>query len=99
MNAPLLEFINAKKKRIDIADLIDFYSSGAAKKNFANVRTKFADGGQIPILSNSIDVFDNRLIQSFEDYSNRPIYVTVTDIENKMEDVRYVRTLAGVEQN
>lgn len=98
-NVDLLEFINSKKKRIDVSDLIDFYSSGNIKRNISGIKTKFEDGGYIPSLPNSIDVFDNRLIQSFEAYSNRPIYVTVTDIENRMEQVKYVRTLAGVGQN
>lgn len=31
-----------------------------------------------------------------QELSNRPIYVAVTDIENKMEDVRQVRALAGI---
>lgn len=95
-NIDLLEFINSKKKKVDVSDLIDFYSSGNIKRNISGIRTKFEDGGFVPTLPNSIDVFDNRLIQSFEAYSNRPIYVTVTDIENRMEQVKYVRTLAGL---
>ena len=98
-NIDLLEFINSKKKKVDVSDLIDFYSSGNIKRNISGIKTKFEDGGYVPTLPNSIDVFDDRLIQSFEAYSNRPIYVTVTDIENRMEQVRYVRTLAGVGQN
>ena len=95
-NIDLLEFINSKKKKVDVSDLIDFYSSGSIRKNISSVRTKFEDGGYVPTLPNTIDVFDNRLIESFEAYSNRPIYVTVTDIENRMEQVKYVRTLAGL---
>lgn len=95
-NIDLLEFINSKKSKVDVSDLIEFYSSGTVKKNISGIKTKFEDGGYIPTLPNSIDAFDDRLIQSFENYSNRPIYVTVTDIENRMEQVRYVRTLAGL---
>ena len=97
-NIDLLEFINSKKKKVDVSDLIDFYSSGNVKKNISGIRTKFEDGGYVQPLPN-IDVFDDDLRQSFERYSNRPIYVTVTDIENRMEQVKYVRTLAGVGQN
>ena len=93
-NAPLLEFINSRKKRVDISDLIDFYSSGKVKKNINSIKTKFEDGGYIPLPSN-LDIKD-QLQNIVVNQDNRPIYVTVTDIENKMEDVRYVRTLAGL---
>ena len=95
-NIDLLEFINSKKKKVDVSDLIDFYSSGNIKKNISGIRTKFEDGGFVPTLPNSIDVFDNRLIQSFEAYSNRPVVVSVVDINNKQADVKRVQTLAGL---
>lgn len=95
-NIDLLEFINSKKKKVDVSDLIDFYSSGNIKRNISGIKTKFEDGGYVPSLPNSIDVFDNRLIQSFEAYSNRPVVVSVVDINNKQEDVKRVQTLAGL---
>lgn len=95
MNAPLLEFINSKKKRIDVADLMEFYSSGSVKKNIAKVRTKFEDGGYVPTLPNSIDVRD-QLQNIIINQDNRPIYVSVVDINNKQEQVRQVQTLAGL---
>lgn len=92
-NAPLLEFINSRKKKVDISDLIEFYSSGAVKKNLNIIKAKFEDGGYIPPVNPDIkDQLQNIVVNQ----DNRPIYVTVTDIENKMEDVRYVRTLAGL---
>ena len=95
-NIDLLEFINSKKKKVDVSDLIDFYSSGNIKRNISGIKTKFEDGGYVPSLPNSIDVFDNRLIQSFEAYSNRPVVVSVVDINNKQADVKRVQTLAGL---
>lgn len=95
-NIDLLEFINSKKKKVDVSDLIDFYSSGNIKRNISGIKTKFEDGGYIPSLPNSIDVFDDRLIQSFEAYSNRPVVVSVVDINNKQADVKRVQTLAGL---
>ena len=95
MNAPLLEFINSKKKRIDISDMIDFYSSGSVKKNIANVRTKFEDGGYMPTIPNALDVRD-QLQNIIINQDNRPIYVSVVDINNKQEEVRKVQTLAGL---
>lgn len=96
-NVELLEFINSKKKRVNIDDMIDFYSSGTVRKNIQTVRTKFADGGIIPTLRTDIDIND-RLIQTMEDYSNRPVYVAVTEIENAQANVRNVRVLSGLEE-
>ena len=96
-NVDLLEYINSKKKKVDINDLIDFYSSGKIKKNITSMspRTKFADGGVVPTLTNDYQ-FDDRLLSAFEDYSNRPVYVSVVDINNKQDDVRRVQALAGI---
>ena len=99
-NVDLLDYINSKKKRIDLSDMIEFYG-GDVKKNVKSISPKrvFADGGvlNIPTISNDIDIND-RLITAMEAYAERPYYVAVTDIEDKMNQVKYVRTLAGVEQ-
>lgn len=95
MNAPLLEFINSKKKKIDASDLLEFYSSGSVKRNIAKVKTKFEDGGYVPTLPNSIDVRD-QLQNIIINQDNRPIYVSVVDINNKQEQVRQVQALAGL---
>lgn len=95
MNAPLLEFINSKKKKIDVSDLMEFYSSGSVKRSIAKVKTKFEDGGYLPTLPNALDVRD-QLQNVIINQDNRPIYVSVVDINNKQEDVRRVQTLAGL---
>ncbi len=95
MNAPLLEFINSKKKKIDASDLIEFYSSGSVRKNISNVRTKFEDGGYMPTLPNTIDIKD-QLQNVIINQDNRPIYCSVVDINNKQEQVRRVQVLAGL---
>ena len=95
MNAPLLEFINSKKKKIDASDLIEFYSSGSVKRNLSNVKTKFEDGGYIPQLPNSLDIRD-QLQNVIINQDNRPIYCSVVDINNKQEQVRRVQVLAGL---
>lgn len=95
-NVELLEYINSKKKRINIDDMLEFYSNGqGAKRAITTVRTKFADGGVIPTLRSDLDIND-RLIQSFEDYSNRPVQVAVVDIIDKTQQVREVQTMAGL---
>lgn len=98
-NVDLLEYINSKKKRINLDDLIEFYGgSSPVKKNIQTVRTKFADGGVVPTLRNDINLSD-RLLTAFEDYSNRPQVVSVVEIVDKMQKVREVQTMAGLETN
>ena len=97
-NLGLLEFINEKKRKINLNDIIDFYG-GDVKKNIKSISPKrvFADGGvlNIPTISNDIDIND-RLISAMEAYAERPYYVAVTDIEDKMSQMNQVRTLAGL---
>lgn len=97
-NVDLLEFVNSKHRKLNIDDFIDFYSSGKAKKNIISMspRTKFADGGVVPTLDNTYS-FDDRLLESFEKYSNRPVQVSVVDINNKQDDVKRVQALAGLD--
>lgn len=93
-NIDLLDYINSKKKKIDINDLMDFYSS-TPRKTIRAVRSKFEDGGYLPTIPNALDVRD-QLQNVIVNQDNRPIYVSVVDINNKQEDVRRVQTLAGL---
>lgn len=96
-NVDLLEYINSKKKRINLDDLIEFYGVGSpVKKNIQTVRTKFADGGMIPTLRNDINLSD-RMLTAFEDYSNRPVQVAVVDIIDRTQAVNDVRVMAGLD--
>lgn len=98
-NVDLLEYINTKRRKINLEDLIDFYGGNSqVKKSITTVRTKFADGGTIPTLRNDINLSD-RLLTAFEDYSNRPQVVSVVEIVDKMQTVREVQTMAGLETN
>ena len=95
-NVDLLEYINSKKKRINLDDLIEFYGgSSPVKKNIQTVRTKFAGGGVVPTLRNDISIND-RLLTAFEDYSNRPTVVSVVDIIDRTQQVNDVRVMAGL---
>lgn len=93
-NLELLQFINKKKRKIDLSDMIDFYSS-KTKKNVTGVKNMFADGGQLPTLRNDISI-NNRFIDTMEKYSERAVQVEVVDIINKADNVRKVQTLAGL---
>lgn len=93
-NIDLLEYINSKKKRVDINDLIEFYGT-TPRKTIRAIRTKFEDGGYLPTLPNSLDIRE-QLQNVVVNQDNRPIYVSVVDINNKQEDVRRVQALAGL---
>ena len=97
-NVDLLEFINSKRKRINIDDLIEFYGGNSPiKKNIQTVRTKFADGGVVPTLRNDIELND-RLVTAMEDYSNRPVQVAVVDIMDRTQQVNEVKVMAGLSE-
>lgn len=95
-NVDLLEYINSKRKKVDISDLLEFYNSGRPSKNISSIRTKFADGGVIPVLRSDIDIND-RMLTAFEEYSNRPSYVQVVDIIDRTERLNEVKVISGLE--
>lgn len=95
-NVDLLSYINSKKKKIDVSDLLEFYGGKGVKKSVTSVsHFKYENGGLIPTLSNEYSL-DDRLISAFEQYSERPVYVSVVDINNKQADVKRVQALAGL---
>lgn len=96
-NVDLLEYINTKKRKVNLEDLIQFYGGNSqVKKTIQGVRTKFADGGVVPTLSNDINLSD-RMLTAFEDYSNRPVQVAVVDIINRADNINSVKVMAGLD--
>ena len=97
-NIEILDYINKSERKLDLDDFIEFYSSGKVKKNITQIspKSRFADGGTIPTL-NSDYSFDDRLLNAFEDYSNRPVYVSVQDINSRQKAVKNVQVLAGLD--
>ena len=95
-NIDLLEYINKSERKLDLSDFIDFYSGDKPKKAIRSVRNKFEDGGYMPALPNALDVRD-QLQNVIVNQDNRPIVVSVVDINSKQEEVRRVQTLAGLE--
>ena len=97
-NVDLLDFINSKKRRINLDDMIDFYSD-KPRKSISNISKRyFADGGYIPTLRNDIDIND-RVVTMMEQYASKPTVVQVVDILNKAESVRNTQVLAGLTPN
>lgn len=95
-NVDLLDYINSKRKKIDLDDIIDFYGrKSKVGKTVRSVKAKYADGGYLPALRNDIDVSD-RVVTAMESYANKPTYVQVVDIINKADNVRKVQVMAGL---
>lgn len=95
-NVDVLTFINSKKRKLDLNDFVDFYTSGSNVK-MSVPKFKYADGGTLPNGNNAPEI-DLRQITSVAQTDNRPIYVSVTEIENVQNKVRNVRAIAGMEQ-
>lgn len=96
-NIDLLEYVNSQKRKVDINDLIDFYSSGKPKKVVQSIRGRFAEGGNLPTLRTDIDIND-RLVSAFEDYAKTPSVVQVVDIIDRTKKVNNVKVLAGLSE-
>lgn len=98
-NAQLLEFINGKKKKIYLEDMIDFYTDGRMKRNIisASPNRRYADGGQLPTLRTDINI-NNRILDAIESVANRPSYVSVVEIEDVSQNMRSVRAQAGLSE-
>ena len=95
MNAPLIDYINSSRRTLTKKDLVDFYDDGKGN-GFVNspVRKMYAEGGE---LSNSLSDLDIRsLINAPIVQDNRPIVVSVVDINNAQDNLREVQTLAGL---
>ena len=96
-NVDLLSYINSKKKKIDVSDLLEFYGGKSVKKSISSVSSfKYENGGLIPTMTNDYNV-DDRLLAAFESYSNRPVVVSVVDINKRQNAVKNVRVLAGLD--
>lgn len=96
-NVGVLEFINKKKKRLNLSDFVEYYST-VGKKSVTSVRSKFAEGGVLPELNNSVDwggLINNIIVER----DDRPVIVTVRDINNAQENVRRVQVAAGMYRN
>ena len=93
-NLPLLEYINSKKKPLTREDIINYYDGKERPFITKSITNKFAQGGELPIMQD-IDVRD--LVNYVPQTDDRPIYVSVTEIENVMENVKQVRVLAGAD--
>lgn len=92
-NVDVLTFINSKKKKLDLGDFAEYFAT--TKSYTKTPKTIFAEGGQLPNMA--APEIDLREINSIANQDNRPIYVSVTEIENVQNRVRNVRAVAGLD--
>ena len=93
-NIDLLQYINSSKKKVNINDLIDFYQGDVPRKTISNIKSKFADGGQLGLPAN-LDIRE-QLQNVVVAQDTRPVWVAVKDINDKQADVKRVQVLAGL---
>nr|UWH97275.1 MAG: hypothetical protein [Bacteriophage sp.] len=92
-NLPLIDYINSNRRKLTRDDLINFFDNGKQGLINKGIRTKFAEGGQLPEVG-EIDV--KSLINYEPEQDTRPIQVQVVDIINATDNVRQVQTMAGL---
>lgn len=92
-NLPLIDYINSNRRKLTRDDLINFFDNGKQGLINKGIRTKFAEGGQLPEVG-EIDV--KSLINYEPEQDNRIVQVQVVDIINAVDNVRQVQTMAGL---
>lgn len=94
-NLELLEYINGKKRKLTLDDFVEFFNGRSTPSGSAKRKNFLATGGQVPVLDDNFDV--GRLIKQVRTQEdNRPIVVSVVDINQAQDRVRKVQTLAGL---
>lgn len=91
-NLSLIEFVNSRKRRLNLDDFIEFYS-GKAKGHKPGSSLKFADGGQLGELTDFNQIVNQ---QPLEVNVTVDSAVSVVDIQNALDRLTQVKVLAGV---
>lgn len=89
-NEGIIDYINKTKRPLTKHDLSYMFDNNINK----SIKTKFAEGGELPTLGNQGNLKD--IINNIGEQDDRPIVVSVVEIENVMRDVQNVRVLSGL---
>ena len=92
-NLSLIEFVNSKKRRLNLDDFIEFYSGKAKGVKKPGSSLKFADGGQLGELTDYSDYQVNQPVVVDLTLDSK---VSVVDISNALDRLTQVKVLAGV---
>lgn len=95
-NLNILEYINTKKRKLTLEDFVEFFKGRGTPTGSAKRKNFLATGGQVPVLDDNFDA--GRLIKQVRSQENndRPIVVSVVDINQAQDRVRRVQTMAGI---
>lgn len=93
-NVGVLDFINSKKRKLNLGDFVEYYST-VGRKSVTGVRSRFADGGTLPDLNTDTD-WGNLIQTVVVDRDDRPIWVSVKEISDVQSDVKRVQAMAGM---
>ena len=91
-NIELLDFINNSRRKLYADDLMSFFRNDRQRFIANTSKTRFDTGGLLDIADNS----SFNLGSAFAAYSDRPIVVSVVDINERQADVRNVQVLANL---
>ena len=91
-NLSLIEFVNSKKRRLNLDDFIEFYS-GKAKGTKQSPLNYYADGGQLGELTDYSQMVQNQPVVVDLTIDSK---VSVVDIENALDKLTKTKVLAGL---
>lgn len=94
-NVQLLDYINRSKRKLTLEDFVDFYGK-PSKVRQSIEKTKFADGGVLPLINTDGLSAEDRILAAMDRYAERPYYVSVTEIDDVHDRVGRVRAIAGL---
>lgn len=94
-NLPLITYINSKRRKLNREDLNEFFDKNIKTKSYSTPKVKYQDGGQLQMQAPNSGL-RNQMNQVM--YDDRPIYVSVTEIERVSNNLRNVRVLSGLEE-
>lgn len=93
-NLPLINYINNNRRHLTKDDIVHFFDTKEGSSQIVN-NNYFAQGGQIPNSLTSPSFNPQQIAQqSYVD--DRPIYVSVQEIERVSNRVKNVKALAGL---
>ena len=95
-NLDILTYINKQRRKLTLEDFVEFYESPKRYANGGQLKTIFESGGQLP--STKAPTINMREVRQIQKEDNRPIVVSVQEINNVQRKVRKVQALAGINE-
>jgi len=92
-NLSLIEFVNSKKRRLNLDDFVEFYSGRAKNVKRPGSSLKFADGGAMPELTDYSQMVQNQPVVVDLTIDSK---VSTVDIINSIDRITQTRVLAGL---